>query len=144
MGGFSRSDSFQKTYIKLSISEGLSLYGTTGEPGNELFLQEEKQDHHRGDGDEGAGHDQTEVVVVEPLEIEDGHGKLVQLGRLQHDLWRDEIIPNADEDDDQVGADHGPHDRQDDLEEDPEFTAAIDPGGFDDIVGQAVDHGLPE
>ena len=52
----------------------------------------------------------------------------MEFRRLEHDLRGDEIIPNTDEHDDQVSTDHGPNDWEDDLEEDADFTATIDPG----------------
>ena len=59
---------------------------TRRQPGDKFFLQNQKEDQNRGDGNQSAGHQHSVVLTVNPFQQVDRYGEREFFRALKHDL----------------------------------------------------------
>lgn len=105
-------------------------------------MEQEEEAKHGSDGDDGAGHDEAIVLAVNAFELVDGDGEGKEFRRLKDDLGADEVVPHAEEGNEEEGSDHGTHEGNDEGEKNPKFSSTINACGFEDFIRDGVPDGL--
>lgn len=126
--------------MPVGFSKRLSALQATHHDGlDHPTLQREKDEQDGQDADHRSGGEEVILDEVHVGEAHQAHGDHLHLGAVDHHHRPEELVPVPHELDDQQGGHGRLHRWQNHREEDSEFTAAVDAGRVDVVVGNHLD-----